>query len=89
MTKKFWTATRWLRSDNPNAAPQTAIQQRPRRPKRLRFLALVIASVGLTTSIEAQQPRKSARLGYLSSGNSTSESARAEEFGWRCVSVAT
>ena len=76
MTKKFGTATRWLRSDNPKAAPQTARQKRPRRPKRLEFLALVIASIGLTASIEAQQPKKVARIGYLSSGNAASESTR-------------
>ncbi len=74
MTKKFRTATRWLRSDN----PKSAFQKWARRPKGLRFLALVIASVGLAAWVEAQQPKKVPRLGYLSSGNPTSESARAE-----------
>ena len=78
MTKKFGTVTRWPRSDNPKAALQTEIQKRPRRPKRLRFLALVITSIGLAAWVEAQQPKKVARIGYLSSGNPTSESARAE-----------
>ena len=78
MTKKFWTATRWPRSDYPIAAPQTAIQKPPRRPKRLEFLALVIASVGLAASIEAQQPKKIPRIGYLANGDFASESPRVE-----------
>ena len=76
MTIKFATPTRWPQSDNPKAALQAAIQEAPRRPKRLKFLALVIASVGLTASIDAQQPKKVPRIGYLSSGDAASESTR-------------
>jgi ABC-type uncharacterized transport system substrate-binding protein len=42
------------------------------------LLALVIAFVGLAGGVKAQQPTKVPRIGYLSSGNPTSESARSE-----------
>src|SRR6266508_3806498 len=48
--------------------------------KKARLSSILIAVLMLAVAVmaEAQQPKKVFRIGYLSSGNPTSESARAE-----------
>ena len=46
--------------------------------KLVGLVALVIAFVGLAGGVEAQQPTKVARIGYLSTGDAAFESTRAE-----------
>jgi putative ABC transport system substrate-binding protein len=46
--------------------------------RKVTFLALCAMLFALCFSAEAQQPKKVARIGYLSSGNPTIESTRAE-----------
>ena len=42
------------------------------------LIAVVLLALGVTA--DAQQPKKVPRIGYLSSGNAASESARSEPF---------
>jgi putative ABC transport system substrate-binding protein len=80
MTKKFWTAIRWLRSDNPKAAPRTAIQKRPRGPKWLRVVAIVVTFAFGLVAAEAQQPAGILRIGILIGSSASSYSSRVEAF---------
>ena len=46
--------------------------------RKVTFLALNALLLALYSSAEAQQPKKVPRIGYLASGNPTSESTRSE-----------
>jgi len=67
---------RWLNSFSDNR--KSKIQKRPRGPKWLGLsaIALVLAVAGAAAS--AQQPKKVHPIGYLTVGNTATESARAE-----------
>ena len=56
----------------------SAIQKRPRGPKWLGFSIIVFVFVVVGAVAWAQQPKKVHRIGYLSSSNAASESARFE-----------
>ena len=45
-----------------------------------------ILFVGAVATVEAQQPRKMPRIGYLSNSDPTSDSARSRESGLLCAS---
>jgi ABC-type uncharacterized transport system substrate-binding protein len=66
----FRTAVRWLRSDN----PKSKIQNR----KWAGLFAIVVALTLCGARVEAQQPKKVPRIGYLSTGDAANESTRAE-----------
>jgi hypothetical protein len=52
-------------------------------------ILVVVILLAVAVIAEAQQPKKVPRIGYLSTGDAATESARAEAFGWLCASVAT
>jgi len=64
--KPFWSC----QSDN-----RQSKFQRPRRPKWVELVALVIAFVGLADGVESQQPKKVFRIGYFSISNPSANSA--------------
>ena len=70
----FGTGIRRLRTGNPTSK----IQKRPRRPKWLGLVTLVIAFVGLAGGVQSQQPKKLPTIGYLSSRDAASDSGRGE-----------
>ncbi len=76
MTEKFRTAMLWLRSDNLKAVPRTKIGNR----KWAGLLAFVIAFAMCGAAAQAQQPTKIPRIGYLSAGNRSAQSARIDAF---------
>ena len=49
-----------------------------KNPKWKCWVAVVIAFVGLTVVVEAQQPKKVPRIGYLSNSDAATDSTRAE-----------
>ena len=57
--------------------------------RKLGSFALFVMFFVLCNSVEAQQPKKVPRTGYLSSLDPNSERAVRRQFGWLCVSVAT
>ena len=61
MTKIFRTAIRWLRSDNPKSKSGPADQNL----KSVGLVTLIIAFVICGVAVEAQQPSKVPRIGYL------------------------
>ena len=68
MLKKFQGALQWFQSDN----PKSAIQKRPRRPKWVGLVALVLAFVICGVAVEAQQPAgKIWRIGFLHEGSAS------------------
>jgi putative ABC transport system substrate-binding protein len=74
MHKKLRTRFSFSYSGNRKAAPQTKIGN----PKWKEFLALVLAFVGIAGGVEAQQPKKLPRIGYLAAPDAATESARAD-----------
>jgi putative ABC transport system substrate-binding protein len=72
MTKIFRTAIRSLRSDNPKSKIQN--------PKWVGLFAIVFAFVGLAGVVEAQQPAKVPRIGYLSASSASGNLPRVEAF---------
>jgi len=80
MKKIFRTRIRWLRSDNRKAAPRTKIQKRPRRPKWLRVVAIVVAFAFGGVAVGAQQPARISRVGILIGSSASVYSARVEAF---------
>ena len=61
-------------SVSPSSNPKSKIAN----PKLVGVLAIVFAFVGLVGGVESQQPKKVPRIGYLSTGDAASESARSE-----------
>ena len=53
------------------------------------LVAIVLALVGCGAVAESQQPKNLPRIGYLSTTDPASESARAEQLGGLCASLAT
>ena len=80
MTKIFGSLIQWFGSDNRKAAPQTAIQKRPRGPKLVGLATLVIAFAMCGAMAEAQQPAKIPRIAYLGATSLTANAARVEAF---------
>jgi len=64
-------------SDNRKAAPQTAIQKRPRRPKWLGLSVIAFVLVVTGAMAQAQQAKKVPRVGYIASGSASTASAQA------------
>ena len=58
--------------------------------KKAGVSSILVAVVLLAVAViaEAQQPKKVPLIGYFSSTDPATESARAETIGWRCASVA-
>ena len=83
MTKAFRTAIPSLRFANPKAAPRTAIQKRFRGPKLAGIFALAFTLTIGGVVAQAQQPKKTFRVGYLSNSSPSAESTRAEVIGQR------
>jgi len=82
MSKTFTTRTQRVFSSNPKPvlsfAEGSATQKRPRRPKWVGIVTLVIAFVVCGAEARAQQAKKVPRIGYLSSSEPASESTRSE-----------
>jgi putative ABC transport system substrate-binding protein len=76
MANIFRTEIRWLRSDN----LKSKIQTQPRRLKWAGFVSVIIAFVILAAAVEAQQPTKIPRIGFLSSLSPANVSARMDTF---------
>jgi len=74
MNKNFWNRFLDSCSDNRKAAPRTTIQNR--KWVGVSLIAFVLVVTGPVA--QAQQPKKVPRVGYISSGNTASESIRAE-----------
>ena len=72
MTKIFWTAIRWLRSDNPKSKIQNL--------KWLGLFAVVVALTVCGVKAEAQQPTKVPRIGYLTATSLSAIACRTEAF---------
>ncbi len=70
MTKTFRTAFLRFRSDNRKAAPQTAIQKQPRRPKWGWTIATVLTLATCGAVVEAQQTTKIPVIGFLGASSS-------------------
>ena len=72
MAKKFRTAIRWLRFDNPKS--------KIKNPKWAGIVAIVVTLAMCGAVALAQQPKKVPRVGYLSGLDSARESTRSEGF---------
>ena len=70
------TAIRRLRSDN----RKSKIQKRPRRRNRSGLVTLIIAFVICGVGVEAQQPTKIPRIGYVNASSASLTPARIEAF---------
>jgi len=75
MTKKFRTAIRSLRSDNPKSKTCTEPRRRIENPKWLGLSVIAFVLVVTGAVAQAQQPKKVPRIGYLTAD---SRSARAD-----------
>jgi hypothetical protein len=62
-------------------AEGSAIQKRPRRPKWLGLSVIACVLVVAGAVVQAQQPNKVPRIGYLSDSNPARESARSKAIG--------
>ena len=60
--------------------PKSAIQKRPRGPKLVGIVALVITLAMCGVEVRAQQPGKIPRIGFLSNSSASTLAARAEAF---------
>jgi putative ABC transport system substrate-binding protein len=65
MAKKFRTAIRWLRSDNPKAAPQTKSGPADKNPKWVGLVAIAVAFALCGPVAQAQQQAKVFKIGWL------------------------
>ena len=72
MTKIFQTAIRWLRSDNPKSKIQNL--------KWGGILAIGVALALCGAVVEAQQPKKNPRIGFLASSSASAYVNRVEAF---------
>jgi putative ABC transport system substrate-binding protein len=82
MNKQLLTRFLVSQSDHLKAAPQTksgaAGRKRPRRPKWIRIVAIVVTIAFGGVAVEAQQPTKIPRIGYLAGSSLSALSARIE-----------
>jgi hypothetical protein len=80
MKQKQWIRWQVFSSDNLKAAPRTKVQKRPRRPKWLGLITLVLAIIMCGAVAQAQQPARIHRIGILSTSSGSVFSARVEAF---------